>query len=121
VSASDDSEQLPGDPDSFLRAYYLPFVLAASSGTDGDVHNRRVRLVSVPGFDLRIGVEVEVIDAFATSESALRGTAERFAREGERTPISDGARVAHRDGITIEFGSGWSEEQLTREPWERGL
>jgi hypothetical protein len=114
------SEELPGDVNSFLRTYYSPFVEAATSGADTQVRDRRARLVTVPGFDLQVGVEVEVIDAFTTSESALRGTADRFARERDRTPVSEGARVAHRDGIIVEAGSSWSEEQLTRQPWERG-
>jgi hypothetical protein len=114
------SDELPGDVPSFLRAYYEPFVEATSDGEVALSFGRRYRVASVAGYDVRVGLDVEVIDAYRTSDSALLTAAQRSVQMSQ-TLASDGGRISFPDGILVDGGPMWSEERLSQEPWERGL
>lgn len=118
--AEEPVEVLDGDPGSFLRTYYEPFVAAAETGIERFVLNRRVLFADVTALDLQVGVDVEVVDAFRSSDSALDDLGRQLPREVTEERLSNEFRRLGPDGIAVELGPSWSEELFHLEPWLRG-
>jgi hypothetical protein len=113
------SEELEGDPATFVREYYAPLVPALVSSPIGMLLGRRVRVTNLPGMDMRIGVETEVLERLERSDASVKGLADEWSREARDRDASGELTSVGADGIAVELGPSWTEQSFEREAWER--
>jgi hypothetical protein len=115
----EESVGLPGDPATFLRTYYQPFVDATRGGRRRRFFGRDVLAVRFPGLDLSIGLETSVAAALRRTDATLVRTMERLASETQSREQADEHRTIGGDGVVLELGPSWRDAIMSLEPWDR--
>ena len=106
-----DRVRLPLTRAQLLEAYYRPFHTWLEMAPDVRVAERggRVyRMASVAAVDLTIGLAIDTFPGKDTSQEVLRPA------QGEGAIY-----YAGHDGVLVEVGPMWSDENMTKEPQER--
>lgn len=106
-----DRVRLPLTRAQLFEAYYRPFYTWLEIAPDVRVAERggRVyRMASVAAVDLTVGLAIDTFPGKDTSEEVLR-------------PVQGEGAIyyAGHDGVLVEVGPMWSDENMTKEPQER--
>lgn len=115
--ADEESFDLDISETQFMRDYYRPFfdLVDQRRAELVVINGQRVRVVEVPGADLRIGLSEEIRDM--VREEPRRN--ELPVRETVRTVDESGGILHGSDGILVELGKTWSPDMMLLEPWDR--
>ncbi len=100
----------------FMRDYYRPFsdLVDQNRAELLAINGRKVRVVEVPGADLRIGLSEEIRDMVTEEPRKELPPEETIRRVDESRQILLGS-----DGILVELGKTWSPEMMSLQPWNR--
>ena len=107
LAAVDEEEP---HPTQFMRDYYRPFVdlVSQNRAESIEIDGQKVRVVGVPGADLRIGLSEEIRDMVTDKlEQQL------LSRETVRSFDESRRILLGSDGILVELGKTWSPEMMS--------
>ena len=104
--------RIPLDHEKLLRGYYRPFqvwLLEAPGATDEVIGNVPYRIAALSDLDIRVGMATRLVQT--DDFSAVRPIRE--------VGVSEENRYLGTDGLMVEVGPSWAEENMRLEPQER--
>lgn len=115
--ADQESFDLDISETQFMRDYYRPFsdLVGQRRAELEAIDGQEVRVVDVPGADLRIGLSEEIRD-MVTEDPSRR---ELLVREVVRKADESRRRLLGSDGIFVELGKTWSPDMMLLQPRDR--
>lgn len=116
TGADEESFDLDVSGAQLMRDYYRPFtrLVDQNRAESIEIDGQKVRVVGVPGADLRIGLSEQIRDM-------VMDQAEQHLVPRETVRSLDASRnlLLGSDGILVELGKTWSPEMMSLEPWDR--
>lgn len=116
IGTDEESFDLDISETQFMKDYYRPFtdLVDQNRAESITVRGEEVRIVGIPGADLRIGLNEEMGRMLIDNEERP-GLPQQTIHSHEES----GEILLGSDGILVELGRTWSPQMMSLEPWDR--